>query len=177
VTDDAGRQDSTEVTVTPAAALTSAPEHAGSAACPASVTAPPPPVEVTVTPATSSVTTSASQTFTATVSNAADSTVSWRVEGVAGGNDTVGTISADGLYTAPSKVPSPATVTVTAVANADSARSASATVTVVAATVQAPVDSGDSGGGAIHPWLAAGLLALLALRARTRRTLLTTSRS
>lgn len=177
VTDDAGRQDSTEVVVTPAAALTSAPEHAGSSACPASVTAPPPPIEVTVTPATSSVTTSASQTFTATVSNTADATVSWRVEGVAGGNDTVGRISADGLYTAPSKVPSPATVTITAVANADSARSASAIVTVVSATVQAPVDNGDSGGGAIDPWLAAGLLALLATRTRARRRPRTTSRT
>jgi hypothetical protein len=168
VTDDAGRQDSTEVTVAPAAALTAAPEHAGSAACPASVTPPPPPIEVTVTPAATSVTTSTSQTFTATVSHAADATVSWRVDGVAGGNDTVGTISADGLYTAPSKVPSPAAVTVTAVANADSARSANAAVTVVAASAQAPVDNGDSGGGAIDSWLAA-LLVLLALHRRARR--------
>src|SRR5947209_5911886 len=40
--------------------------------------------------------------------------VRWSVNGIAGGNSTVGTVGGDGLYTAPSAVPNPATVTVTA---------------------------------------------------------------
>jgi serine protease len=168
ITDDAGRQDTADVTVTPTEALTSAPEHAGTTPCLASIAAPPPPIEVTVSPATSSVTTDAVQAFAAAVSHATDATVTWHVDGVAGGNATVGTIGADGVYTAPAKVPSPATVTITAVSAEDPTRSGSAAVTVVAATPQAPAPSGDSGGGALDVWLASLLLALLAIRGRRR---------
>ena len=48
----------------------------------------------------------------------------------AGGNATVGTISASGVYRAPSSVPSPSVVTVTATSVADPTKSASASVTV-----------------------------------------------
>jgi hypothetical protein len=52
------------------------------------------------------------------------------VNGVTGGDSTHGTISASGLYTAPSAVPNPATVTVTAISQADATKSASATVAI-----------------------------------------------
>lgn len=90
----------------------------------------PPAVSVSVSPTTASVDTSLTQQITATVTNASNTAVSWSVNGVAGGNATVGTISATGLYTAPAVPPVPATVTVTATSAADSTKSASTTVTL-----------------------------------------------
>jgi hypothetical protein len=69
--------------------------------------------------------------FSATVSGSSNLAVSWKVNGMTGGNSTVGTISTGGLYTAPGSVPSPAKVTVTAVSAADPAASGSASVTVI----------------------------------------------
>jgi hypothetical protein len=68
--------------------------------------------------------------FTATVTNTTNKSVTWKVNGVTGGNSTFGTVSASGLYKAPNGVPSPATFFVTAVSAADSTKSASASVTV-----------------------------------------------
>jgi hypothetical protein len=61
--------------------------------------------------------------FTATVTGSSNSTVNWSVSGIAGGNATVGTIQASGLYQAPANVPSPDTVAVTATSQADSTKS------------------------------------------------------
>lgn len=69
-------------------------------------------------------------TFTATVSNAADTSVSWSVNGIVGGNSTAGSISSAGIYTAPADLPSPATVQITATSHADPTKSASANVTI-----------------------------------------------
>src|ERR1700681_2900200 len=70
-------------------------------------------VSVSVTPATASVQVNATKQFSATVSGAANPVVRWDVNGVTGGNSSVGFIdSISGLYTAPSTVPSPATVNV-----------------------------------------------------------------
>ncbi len=63
--------------------------------------------------------------------------VNWSVNGVAGGNSTVGMISASGVYTAPVTVPTPATVTITAVSVADSTKMGSAQITVMPATAAA----------------------------------------
>ncbi len=64
--------------------------------------------------------------------------VTWSVNGVAGGNATVGTIASTSattaLYTAPATVPTPATVTVTATSVADTTKSASATATITCGT-------------------------------------------
>jgi hypothetical protein len=80
-----------------------------------------------VTPATASISTIQKQQFTATVVNSTNPAVTWKVDDVQGGNATVGTISAAGLYT-----PSPleATHSVTATSVADPTKSASASVTV-----------------------------------------------
>ncbi|MBI3477802.1 MAG: beta-propeller fold lactonase family protein [Acidobacteria bacterium] len=95
----------------------------------------PPPVSVVVAPQTASVVVGATQQFTATVTNASDTSVTWQVNGVTGGDATHGTVSGTGLYTAPVGVPSPADVTVTAVSVADPTKSDSATVTVTSAPV------------------------------------------
>jgi serine protease len=125
VTDDAGRQDTADVAVSTSAATTSAPAIASNAlGCPK-------PVTVTVSPTSASVEANGgTQTFTATVANTLDSTVTWQVNGVTGGSATTGTISPSGVYTAPASVPSPASVTVTAVSNADATKKATAQVTV-----------------------------------------------
>jgi hypothetical protein len=60
--------------------------------------------------------------------------VTWSVNGFAGGNSGVGTINGNGLYTAPSQVPFPATLTVTATSTADATKSGSTNVTVTAGT-------------------------------------------
>jgi hypothetical protein len=92
----------------------------------------PPPIMVTIGPTTPTVQTSATQQFTATVTNTSNTAVTWQVNGVTGGDSTHGTINASGLFTAPAAVPSPATVTVTAVSVADGTKSASTTVTITA---------------------------------------------
>ena len=69
---------------------------------------------VTVSPATANLQEGSTLQFTATVTNLSNTAVNWTVNGIPGGNATVGTISSTGLYTAPSVVPNPAAVTVTA---------------------------------------------------------------
>jgi len=56
--------------------------------------------------------------------------VNWAVNGASGGNSTVGTITASGLYTAPAGVPSPAAVTIAATSVEDSTKNGSAPVSV-----------------------------------------------
>jgi hypothetical protein len=92
---------------------------------------PPPTLTVTVTPASVTLRTKQSRQFSASVHGSSNKAVAWKVNGITGGNTTVGTISAQGDYKAPTKVPSPAVVTVSAVAAADGKTSGNATVTVV----------------------------------------------
>jgi hypothetical protein len=100
---------------------------AGAASSPISTDA----VTVTVSPSTASAAAGgASVAFAATVQGSANTSVDWQVNGVAGGNSTVGTISPGGVYISPATVPSPATVTVTAASAADPTQSASAQVTL-----------------------------------------------
>jgi hypothetical protein len=100
-------------------------------------------VTVTVTPATATVVAgTGTQAFTAVVANSSNSAVTWQVNGVTGGNATVGTISPTGLYTAPSGPPAQPTVTITAVSVADSGASGSAAATVVASAPPPPTITG-----------------------------------
>jgi hypothetical protein len=70
------------------------------------------------------------QNFTAVVSNATNTTVSWHVNGISGGNAAVGTISASGVYTSPGNLPASGQIIVQASSVEDSSKSASAVVTV-----------------------------------------------
>jgi hypothetical protein len=91
---------------------------------------PPPTAKVTVAPSSATVTRGATRRFTATVADATDQNVSWKVNGVRGGSSTYGLISVEGVYIAPSTVPAAATVTITATALADATKSGAATVTI-----------------------------------------------
>ena len=90
-----------------------------------------PTVTVSISPASASLFTGRSTTFTATVTGSTNKNVTWAVSGTAGGNNTVGTISAAGVYTAPEAPPSPNSVTVTATSSAAPTQSAGATVTII----------------------------------------------
>ncbi|HKW61562.1 MAG TPA: hypothetical protein VJN89_03365 [Candidatus Acidoferrum sp.] len=91
---------------------------------------PPPPITVSVTPQSGSVVLGNQIIFTATVTNATDTSVSWNVNNIAGGNSSVGTISPAGVYTAPGDLPSPATVQISATSHADNTKSGSASITI-----------------------------------------------
>ncbi len=88
------------------------------------------PISVSVSPASASVRIKTTRQFTASVQGTSNTAVTWKVNGVTGGNGTVGTISQAGLYKAPNSVPKPATVQVSATSAADPNRSATALVTV-----------------------------------------------
>lgn len=91
---------------------------------------PPPPPVVAVNPTVASVTAGQTQQFSANVTGAANTSVTWSVNNIPGGNNTVGTISASGFYSAPLSVPNPASVTIRATSVANATASAVATLTV-----------------------------------------------
>ena len=98
----------------------------------------PPVITVTISPATATVAINGTQQFTATVTGTNNTGVTWSVDGVNGGNATVGTVSTSGLYTAP---PTTGTHTVTATSVADNTKSASASVSVMSLSVSPPSTS------------------------------------
>jgi hypothetical protein len=151
---------------------------------------------VTVQPSSASLLSGASQLFIATVANTGNQNVSWLVNGILGGNDTVGTVSATGFYLAPAAVPSPAGVTVTALSAADPGASPGMAVVNLTAPAGSSSSSGSSssgggvnsggsgadvsaggisgtsgkgGGGAFDGWTLLVLAACLALRRRANR--------
>jgi hypothetical protein len=85
-------------------------------------------ISIAIAPPSVSVIVATPTQFQAGVSSG---TVTWQVNGVAKGNDTVGTIDFNGKYIAPSMVPSPATVTVAAVSFEDPKLSVTSTVTIL----------------------------------------------
>ena len=89
-----------------------------------------PDVRVSISPAGVTLAVNSAQQFSASVSGGPNNAVQWSVNGITGGDRTVGTISESGLYIAPSAVPSPNTVTVTATSQADTSESASASATI-----------------------------------------------
>lgn len=132
-------------------------------------TPPPPPsnVSVTISPASQTVGYGATQQFTAKVTGATNTAVTWSVSGASSSSSSqIGTISSSGLYTAPTATPVSAepaaqivsvtagqaksginisvpplnsvnTVTVKATSQADTSASASATVTLTGLSVVA----------------------------------------
>src|SRR3989441_8521383 len=100
------------------------------AGCAGSTSSPPAQVSITILPASASVAVGQTQQFTASVSGTSNTGVTWAVNGTIGGSSTVGTISSNGLYTAPNTPPNPTTVTVTATSTANTSKSASASVTI-----------------------------------------------
>jgi hypothetical protein len=116
-----------------------------------------PVLAVTVSPSSVSLALGATQQFTAMVTGGPNAAVTWSVNGIPGGNSTVGTISNSGLYAAPAGI-SPGSVTVTVISQADSTKQASASVAVrkqVLAVAAAPAQ-GMSAAAALDLVLAAG---------------------
>ena len=117
-------------------------------------------VQVTVQPPTASVSNFRTQQFTANVTGNANTAVTWQVNGTAGGSQKLGFISSNGLYVAPSAVPTTSdnqgntnttTVTVTAVSQADTSASGNSTVTIVPDNANAQsgaIELGTSGSNA-----------------------------
>src|ERR1700678_2563835 len=100
----------------------------------------PPPGEVTsvsVSPATANMPVGTTQSFAATVqgTGAFNPAVTWSVDGIVGGNSKYGTITADGLYKAPSTVPIPSGVPITATSVEDLTKFGNSTATILVPVV------------------------------------------
>jgi len=87
-------------------------------------------IKVVVSPTSASVPAGGLRVFFASVTGTTNTAVAWQVNGIAGGNATIGTIDIAGSYTAPAVVPTPASVTVSAVSQANTAKSGSSAVTI-----------------------------------------------
>jgi len=88
-------------------------------------------ISIAISPTTVSVTVATSTQFQKGISGGTNNIVTWQVNNITGGNDTVGRIDSNGLYRAPAAVPSPATVNVSAVSFEDPKLSATATATIL----------------------------------------------
>ena len=87
--------------------------------------------QLAVSPASATLRGGDTQSFTAIDSGATTApAVTWAVNGVAGGNATLGTISAAGLYTAPEFPVAATDLTITAAVSADATKTASSAVTL-----------------------------------------------
>lgn len=108
------------------------------------------PVTVRVSPTQTTLSAGSTQKFTATVTNASSTDVTWTL------NPNVGTISTSGLYQAPNVITASQTVTVTATSAADHVTQSSAVVTLVsgaqvAATAQfVSIDPSGGNSGSIY---------------------------
>lgn len=89
------------------------------------------PVSLQISPKTATVLVGDTLQFTVTVNGGAGSSVTWSVNGTAGGNSSVGTVDANGSYTPPMIPPSPNTVTVQATSTSNSSLSSSASISIV----------------------------------------------
>lgn len=69
--------------------------------------------------------------FAAAVSGTTNDSVTWSVNGTVGGSATLGTITANGSYTAPASLPNPNTITIRATSAADSSASGTSSVSLL----------------------------------------------
>jgi hypothetical protein len=95
---------------------------------------PPAQIAVRVTPTAANVRAGAGQPFAASVTGTMNQNVTWSVNGVVGGNASVGLITNAGLYTAPAILTNPNTITISATSAADSSASGASDVTLWNAT-------------------------------------------
>jgi uncharacterized protein (DUF1800 family) len=91
---------------------------------------------VTISPTTTTVRLDTTKQFSKSVSGTTNTAVTWAVEGVTGGNATVGTISTSGLYTPPAVMPASKLARVRAISVANTTKFAEAT-----ANLQYPIAS------------------------------------
>ena len=88
--------------------------------------------QISVSPTTAAVDEGQTQQFTATAPGNSAPTVIWSVDGISGGNTSVGTITGAGLYSAPAAI---GNHTIAATQSGNSTNSASAVVTVFAMSI------------------------------------------
>ena len=86
---------------------------------------------ISVSPATATVGTNGTEQFAAQEAGSPTTNVNWAVNAIVSGNQTVGTITTAGLYTAPLAAPPLGTAQVTATSKDDTTLSGSATVTIL----------------------------------------------
>jgi hypothetical protein len=116
---------------------------------PAASPAPPPTISVSVTSPSSNIFLGASVALAPSVTGTTNTAVTWSVNQVSGGNAIVGTITANGIYTAPAILPQPSSATITATSVADASANGSVTLTIadgftLAVSGPASVNSGAS---------------------------------
>lgn len=87
-------------------------------------------INVAVTPGSGLIRAGNQQVFTAAVTGTTNTGVTWSVNGIAGGNATIGTIVGNGNYLAPTNIPNPSAVTVTATSVADPTATGNAAITL-----------------------------------------------
>jgi uncharacterized protein (DUF1800 family) len=83
---------------------------------------------VSISPTNITLKLDATRQFSAPVTGASNTTVTWSVNGVNGGNSTNGTVSTSGLYTPPAALPANPAIKVRATSNANNTKFAEATV-------------------------------------------------
>lgn len=89
------------------------------------------PTSISVSPSVTSVVVDGWLQFATEVVSANQTDVSWSVNGIAGGNSTVGEINAQGLYRAPSNIPVGTPITVTAALNSNPSIVGTAAVSIL----------------------------------------------
>src|SRR5271154_7183122 len=95
---------------------------------------PPAQIAVSVAPTVANVRAGAGQPFSAAVTGTTNQSVTWSVNGVVGGNASVGLVTNAGLYTAPAILTNPNTITVSATSAGDASASGASDVTLWNAT-------------------------------------------
>jgi hypothetical protein len=159
VTDEAGRVDTANVVLSPTSAVSMAPASATDKSCSAVA----PAALLAVCPGSASVPAgTGTQTFTATVGNTTDDSVTWEVNGIVGGDPNVGTITSAGVYTAPAKLASSTQVQIDAVLNSDQSVVGTTNLSITTA-------SSSHGGGAMDPLTLIGAALALGVMRRSRR--------
>lgn len=85
---------------------------------------------LTVTPSGTSIPGVTQQQFTAKSGDVSKPVVNWLINGIGGGNATLGTIGANGMYTAPEFPPAPNSITISAVETSNTSRLGNASATL-----------------------------------------------
>ena len=111
---------------------------------------PTPEVAINIIPGEANLQIGASLWFQASVMNTIDTSVQWRVNGVVGGDSSHGTITSQGVYTAPGMVPPVLPVSVEAVSVADPSKIAQALVEIQPIVQVEPRQVVLSGGGSVN---------------------------
>jgi hypothetical protein len=109
----------------------------------------PPDISVDVSPEREEVEVSESVAITATVTGGTTGDVLWYVDGIAGGNSTVGTVTQTNpaTYTAPDEIPSPDSVRVVAVSEEDVSESDTCVVKIIMTTIYVDATTGNDDTG------------------------------